>query len=465
MNLNLVSASKHRGQALLDIARTLSQEMGQSLVARGAILTFGLRIYGAAIALLTQILLARTLGAEELGVYVFAWTWVSLIAFLTPLGFDTASVRFIPTYQTQGRWDLLRGLIRYTFVIAGLCAVLCMGLGYGIVFLSTEPESSVYRDAVMLALLMAPLLTVLRIFEVTARGFSWITWAHLPSYGIRPTLFVVLCLAVFFLWGDPSAEKAMLAAIVSCLLTLAVQWRAHNQQLPRQVKDATALSDKRYWLVTAMPLLLASSFEMVLENTDLIMLGLLQGPLETGIYNAGLRISGCLLFVLFAVQAFSAPKIAKLYAEENREEMIRFVRQARFWIFLPTIAGALVIVIGGDFLLSLFGQEFRNAYPAMLILIGAIVVRAAMGPIDSLLIMTGHQKPVALCLGVAALLNLIVNALLIPRYGIFGAALATCMSTLIEAIVLSFIATRKHGLVPFLLLTKQDKKISPLTES
>ena len=430
----------------------LGKSTRNSTVALGAIVVIGMRIYGAFIALLINVLLARILSPTDLGIYVFAWTWVSLLSMLAPLGSNTVVIRFIPTYTAQKNWGLLAGVIRYTLVVSMIAAVSFVGIGYIANTIFASVSSAVYYDATAIAIFIIPLFTIINVFEEIARGFKWIAWTHLAGFVIRPTLFLVCCGAVFLFHDRPKAEAIVFAAMASCVISISIQIYIFIRKVPNVVKNVPPRQNLRLWTRTAIPLLLVSCFEVVLQNTDLVMLGLVAGPADTGIYNAGLRISGCLLFIYFAVQAFSAPKIAGLFAEEKYSEMLDFVRQARFWIFMPTLALAAIVILNGKLLLSLFGPDFVAAYPAMIFLTCGILIRALFGPIDSLLSMTGHQNQVAICMTIAAMLNVLANWYFIPRFGISGAALATAMSTSAEIIALSIIAWKTHKLTPFLLI-------------
>ena len=122
------------------------------------------------------------------------------------------------------------------------------------------------------------------------------------------------------------------------------------------------------------------------------------------------------------------------------------VRDAVRWTFWPSVAMATIMLGMGSQLLSLFGEKFVAGYPVMCILAVAIVGRAAIGPAESLLNMTGGQRDCARSLMIAAGTNLMLNLFLTPRYGIIGAAVAVSTAILLGAFLNWRAARRNLGI-------------------
>jgi O-antigen/teichoic acid export membrane protein len=121
--------------------------------------------------------------------------------------------------------------------------------------------------------------------------------------------------------------------------------------------------------------------------------------------------------------------IADLHDRGQRAELQQLVRVAARLIFAATLAFTLVVVALGREILDLFGPEFRAGYIALLILCAGSLVNALAGPVGSLMTMTGQQSTAAVILAVNAAANLVLSAILIPRYGVEGAAVATAVTT------------------------------------
>ena len=119
---------------------------------------------------------------------------------------------------------------------------------------------------------------------------------------------------------------------------------------------------------------------------------------------------------------------------------------------MRTVFGAVLLVAAvGHWFLLIFGEAFTGGYTAMLILCAAHVVNAAGGCVGVILTMSGHERAAAVGLAVTVVLNITLNAVLIPRYGMTGAAAASLVSELVKNIILGVICWRTMGIDPTVL--------------
>jgi O-antigen/teichoic acid export membrane protein len=136
-------------------------------------------------------------------------------------------------------------------------------------------------------------------------------------------------------------------------------------------------------------------------------------------------VANVIAFGLVAVNAWAAPLISDLHTRGDHAALQRMVRLAARGIFAFTLPVSLVVVVGGTWILALFGHEFVRAYTALVILTASQVVNALVGPVGFLMTMTGRQNLAAKILALHAVMMIVLNLLLIPRMGIEGAAVAT----------------------------------------
>ena len=126
----------------------------------------------------------------------------------------------------------------------------------------------------------------------------------------------------------------------------------------------------------------------------------------------------------------SAPKFSELFWSNDMEGLRRVVRMTSrvlFWSAAPIL---IALLVAPTFWLGLFGEEFRGSYLVLILLAIGQFVNAASGSVGCFLNMTGNHKVLGRITVAAILLNIVLNALLIPPFGIIGAAFAT-MTTLI----------------------------------
>jgi O-antigen/teichoic acid export membrane protein len=195
----------------------------------------------------------------------------------------------------------------------------------------------------------------------------------------------------------------------------------------------------------AWPMFLTSGLFMVMNQTDTLMLGYIKQPEDVGIYHISSRIAGITLFILTAMNYKSAPLYAELFHAKKHTELKNLVQRTAkimFWMALPIV---IIAVIGGKFLLGIFGNEFISGYFALLCIVFAEFIHAFSGSIGNFLNMTGHQKAFRNIILIGVFVNITLNFLLIPIYSYNGAAFATLISMLTWNIIGSIYIKRTFG--------------------
>ncbi len=142
--------------------------------------------------------------------------------------------------------------------------------------------------------------------------------------------------------------------------------------------------------------------------------------------------------------------VAQRYAQfthSNPERLAAFARETVSWTFWPSLVMAAVVLALGKPMLMLFGPEFDSGYPLLFLLVAGVVARAAVGPAESLLTMSGNQNICAALYALTLACNVALSVLLIPLFGLWGAAIATALSMIFEASALSVTVWRKLGIV------------------
>jgi O-antigen/teichoic acid export membrane protein len=161
------------------------------------------------------------------------------------------------------------------------------------------------------------------------------------------------------------------------------------------------------------------------------------------IYYAAAKTMVLLHFVYYAVKAGSAQRFSQYYANGDRTQLAAFLRDTIHWTFWPTLALAAFLLVCGKPLLLFFGPGFGSGYPLLFILAAGILVRASIGPAEILLAMAGQQSIAAVVYIATFVVNVALNLVLIPRYGLSGAAFAVSISLVVETAALyTLIATR-----------------------
>jgi O-antigen/teichoic acid export membrane protein len=169
---------------------------------------------------------------------------------------------------------------------------------------------------------------------------------------------------------------------------------------------------------------------MINSKLDLFMLGMMSSKANVGIYSIALQIAGTAILGQTIVNAIIGPKIARMHASGDKAELKRLITNACILSSLAAIASLVIILPFGDWLIrTIFGADFAGAYGVSLIVISGLTFSAMMGPVVLVLNMTGYEKVTARVVGVSAIMNAVLNAILIPLYEAHGAAVATAVTT------------------------------------
>ena len=424
------------------LAKLLTRNDATANSGRSALLAFAIRVASAGIIFVSQIILARWMGTFEYGIYTYIWVWLCVIAVLAPLGTSTAVVRFIPEYIEHGKHAAALGFLRFGRYLSLGIGILCLVAGLATLATDSAFIPAHYRTPMLFGLLCLPGFALIEFMDGTGRSRGWMDLALAPGYIMRPLLVLVFITFAALLGHDRTAETAVIALAIATWATAATQFFLQRHRLNAEITPAPRVYDLRLWLAVALPAMLLDSFALFMMNFDILVLELFVEPDQIAIYFAAVRTISLVAFVHFAVTAAFMSRFSTAYANRDFIGIRHMLHQARMWTLIPSLAGACFLLAAGKPLLWLFGPEFTDGYPVMFILAAGILARAAAGPAQGLLVVTGQQNITAVVLCASVVLNCTLNLALIPYYGLLGAATATAAAFALESLILFIIAKR-----------------------
>jgi O-antigen/teichoic acid export membrane protein len=399
---------------------------GFGRLGRGASVAFAMQSAGVALKYLSSAALARWLGAAGFGAYTYSTNLAQLLATPCNLGGENSALRFVPEYRAKGETALLRGVLRVFrsvplvlgLLVAALAAVTVLMLGSG-------PTST---EVLLLAIVAVPFFALVDVQTVLGRSFGSLFWALLPGLVLLPLGLIVAVGAIVAAGHRPTAEQAVLAGVVVVVLVAGCQAVVLRRVARDEVPDRTARYDTRTWLRVSMPLLLVGSLNVVFQRVDVLLVGLYLDASEAGVYAMAFRTAALASILQTAMNTTVAPRIASLFWSGRSEELEATVLRSIRMVFLPSLAVTAVLVAFGGPILSLFGKSFRAGWAAMAVYALGQLVSVSNGPVGWLMNLTGHQSRAALVNAVSAALCLAGYLVLIPLFGLVGAAAANAGS-------------------------------------
>ncbi|CCM77480.1 oligosaccharide flippase family protein [Rhizobium mesoamericanum] len=438
---------------LRSLAAVLTARGDKAVAQRMALTAFSIRIVSAALAFLSQIVLARLMGEYEYGIFVFVWVLIVLFGDLSCFGFHTAIVRFLPQYKATGAIEKIRGLTGTARIFGLLSGTAALSIGMIALHAFCARIESYYVIPIFLGLIAMPMIALGDILEGTSRANHWPVMALSPAYIIRPVLIILFMLTAIAIGAPHTAVTAMQAALAATYVTAVGQYVATLLRLRRHYQEGPREVDFLGWLGVAFPIFLIEGVSFLLTNSDVVVVGVFLGPQDVAIYFAAAKTMALVHFINFSVKAAAGPRFSSLIAESTRQQLASAAIDAAKWTFWPALVIGLTVVAAGHLLLSLFGGAFTAGYIVMAILLAGILAKALVGPAETLLMMAGKQNVCVLLYAVALGANISLNLLLIPRLGIEGAAIATASAMGVEAVLLHFAVRRALGIALFAFAT------------
>lgn len=393
-------------------------------------------------------MLARWMGAAELGVYVLAFSWCILLAMMSHLGFVSATLRVIGQALGQNTPGLIWGFIRRGGQIIATTSLFAAIAGIALVFVIGESLPGGDTAPFLLALACVPSLALISFQCVIAVAFRWLTLAFLPTEVIRPISIVLIVTAIWLTTSELSASSVMLVQMTMMIATGLALYVLIAQRLRAELVTAPPVFETRLWVRIALPLLVISLFGNYFPEFMLILLGPLVSSDQIAIFNASYRLALVVTFGLNAIDAVTSPVAARLFAAREMNDLQGVVMRATQLGFWGSLAGVVGFAVLGPTVLGLFGPEFVAGYDVMMILVAAQVVRSAAGPVMSLLSVTGHQDQCLIVFGSALIGSMLLVFALVPTFGIRGAAASVLLVTLGWSIWLHRLVVLHIGIRP-----------------
>ncbi|MFK7780481.1 MAG: flippase [Candidatus Gracilibacteria bacterium] len=400
--------------------------------------SFLLQIIGIGLSYLFLLLVSRFYGAEGMGIYALSFTVLNITVLFGKFGLDVSCVKFIGELYEKEEFDKMKDIYRKIMFIATPINIF---LSVSLYFLSpfiaeyifNKQNLTIYFQLVSLAILP---MSFRFIHSNSIRGLQKITiYAFLQN--VTMYFFALIILGCFLLLNGKEFIYPLIALLISMWIGFFISvyyWIRESKYFIVNQRDWKSIKDV---LLISMPLLLSSSIMLVLGFSDTIMLGIFKNESDVGIYNVVYKIATAGMIIFMAMSSISAPKIAAAYGIKDFLKMKDIVLKSRKLIFLFTFPLTFIIIFFGSFILSLFGDKFVVGYFSLVILTLGFFIKSIFGISEYVLQMSAYQKILILYSLIIAFTNIILNYLLIPQYGINGAAVASMISIIIYQILLS----------------------------
>ncbi len=419
-------------------------------ILKGSSFIFAIKIVSAISNMLVGIVISRSFGVESLGTYNLVFTLVTFLSILSKMGLDLYVVRKIAEYEDDEIKTL--GFLKQAFVILGInSGVVCVLvlLMSGLLNEHIFPDIDAFHYIVGLSL-FAGLYAITIVFSFIFRGFHELfRFAVIRNVLLQFGLLLLLAVSVYILKIDIDPVYALFASITIGLLTSIVllYFFLRKKYGPGFVGKFSRSRYTASIVKYSYPMMIGSSSIFIMGKLNTLFVSYFHGIYEVGLYAAIIRLSLPLSFLNTSINGYLAPKIAKNYVNGNLDVVKRLYYNTIKILLAAGIPIGLSIYLFPEFFLGLFGEEHKQTVIPLYIYTAAIFVGGSLfGPIASFLSLTDNQHIYQRIIILALIVNIVLNLILVPEYGITGAAIAVLVSTFLWKFI-GFIVLKKYKIV------------------
>lgn len=396
------------------------------------------------------VVVGMRLGAHDAGLFFLCLTWIGVVSTGARLGLDRAMTRHIAAELAVGngraaRAALLQGLALTTLaaLVAALLTVLVADVAAMRLFGFPDLAWPLYLSA----LVLVPQTLAFSLGAALA-GFGRGVAAQIVQGALWPMLTLAALLAM------PTALDGLIVALgaalaASCLLggLILLRERGRLRMSPvlaaqgEPTSPAAAEALPSLW-TTARPLLVVEISQVGLSGLPVFLLGMVADAATVGAFSIASRISMLIWVIIISIGTIAAPRYAALYRLGKMDELRAYNRMVQRGGALVAVPVALVMLAFPEFLLGLISADFRVAAPALQILALGQMANGLFSCQDILLAMTGRGGVLRWLNLLQLAAGLVLCGVLIPAFGLPGAALAAALVVLQGALGTHWAARR-----------------------
>ncbi|MFC4357697.1 polysaccharide biosynthesis C-terminal domain-containing protein [Halobium salinum] len=394
-------------------------------VKRGIASVLGTSVLQLLIGLILGPLLVRFLGAERFGDYVFVMSLCGILMVFVNAGIFDSVRKFLAEDRAEPGWEdwVFAFHVRLSVLLLLIVLLpLLLSMHFGLVSALVGGKNTRYLYLVPLYLIAEQFFLLNR---GTLLGLGMDVWSE-PLLVLRKICMGAVALSL--IWSGFGAVGAIVGEIVAATIGFVIG----GVLVSRRLRTRTVLRQSPSWFPassvhTYNNLSTVTGFMVVLlYEADVILVQTFLGSEQTGYYKAALLVAEFLWFVPKAVEIVFLQSTSEMWSQGRHEEISELISSTtRYTILFTGLVGIGLVALADPFLGWYFGPEFVAAVPALVVLVPGALGFAVARPIMAVGQASGELRPIMYATGAAAALNLVLDALLIPRLGIGGAAIGT----------------------------------------
>lgn len=440
-------------EAELDPSRSAPDREGSAILL-GTVLNLAGGVGTALGAFVVTILVGRTLGPGESASFFEGIAIFTILTIIGQAGSAPGLVWSVASALAEGRDADVRAYVRTaTLGVAAVSTALGVGLFLGAGFLSehlSNGGASQLRTALRVMAVFLPAACLSTMFLAATRGFNKMAPSVVVdafSKSVIRILAVALGLAISrdSLGASIGWSVPIGVTLVGSMLWLALLLRTTG---PADSKPSAASVTGQFWRFSSLQVA-SDFFQVGVQWLDVLLLGLLGTAHATGTYAAVSRVAFVGLLGLVAIGQVVAPRMSASLATGEIRAAQSLYQTSTLWLCVISLPFYLIVAVFSSAVTTIFGPGFQSGSAALTILSLAMLANVCTGPVMGVLVMGGKSGLGMIDTGLALAVNVGLNIVLIPSFGINGAAIAWTASILVINVLSTLQIRRLWNLSPF----------------
>lgn len=425
---------------------------------KGGAIVFIALIVSSVMGLLLRIFLSRSLSVADYGLFYAVFALVSVFGSFRDFGIGQAVIRAIPKYAIQKDFRMIKSSMTVLMIIQ-----ISFSLVVAIVLIALSDQIAMTVFETMQASIMIKLLSgwflfqaIFYTFKGTFRALQDVVPFSILGFSeiFFPFLFALLFISVL---GSSVVNVALAYLVglgVTIFITLSIFLKKHTNIIKAKLNISRGLLKGLFTF--ALPVLISGFASMTIGYMSTLMLTVFRSLSEVGLYQVAFPASNLILYFPSAIGVMLFPMVAELWARKKHDLVGKAVHTLIKFSFIFIVPIALILIAFPELVIStLFGSKYLAASMTLRILAFGAIIQTLYTILNRVILGIGRPIIITKVMGITACFVFISNLVLIPLYGIEGAAIAFVLSTLVSlTLSLKFIRKYVKFTVPSLSLIK-----------
>lgn len=424
-------------------------------ITKGSIIVFLGTGIGLGLTFLTKIIIARSVSQDIYGMYALLLAILEIITMIALLGLGPGAARFIAYLKEKREAENIKRVIL-------ICLKITLGAGLAFAFLffflASWISTSIFHEPQLtlplkIFSLGIPFLVIINILSSIFRGFNQVK-PKVYFLDILMRLLIILFISIVIFLGYSLVEIVLGRLLALIVTAISFTWYTHKKLSfffsKRKIEEKKDSRLVKRLLSFSLPLLATTILATIMTKVDTLMIGYFRTPQEVGLYNGAIPLARLLQIILSSVGFIYLPILTGLWAKKLLPDIKRTYQVLTKWVFSAVFPVFLIFFIFPKHCLNLFfGVDFIPAFASLQIIAFGFLIHVLFGMNGLTTMVIGKTRINMWANIIAVLVNIALNIILIPKFGIVGAALASCTSLILRNVFISLRLYQLSKIQPF----------------